>query len=272
MDHAALRASDNETRAGSVSPISAKQAIAVGRTTIRIEVEADEVRASLIRTDSLEVLSQSAFDRANRLPAALASGPFDHVWWATVNVVDGLGTQVKNQFGLRPYRIQSIDISSSELSVFAFDAEGRLLTFDDPQQPRTEAAAELSALFGTHIAEDSFIAQLHQAVHDDDPHAAQVATVMTLAGILYYRLTGETLVSSNEAAHLFPVSDAVGDYDQSMAEAYDSLAGTRLSAPIRSLLPAIVSPGVGAGSLILDAANELIVEGGLRPESSVRFG
>ncbi|MGV2982076.1 hypothetical protein ACNPNP_00100 [Microbacterium sp. AGC85] len=271
MNDAALRASDTGALKDPATSISAKQAIAVGRTTVGIEVDADGVRARLVRSDTSEVLAERCCSREVRLPSFLSPLPFDHVWWTTVQAVNDLGTEVKNQFGLLPYRIQSVDVASSDSSVFAFGAERNLVTFDGPHRPRTEAAEELSALFGTPVSDHSFIAQLHQAIRDGDPLAGQVSTVMTLAGILHYRLTGQIHVSSDEASHLFPFDDVVGDYDQSMAQLYDALAGGHLSAPIRNLLPAVVPPGVEAGSLTSDAAGELIFENGLRPGATVRF-
>src|SRR5690606_3759288 len=61
------------------------------------------------------------------------------------------------------------------------------------------------------------------------------------------------------------IDSATGDYDERMLRAYDALAGERLPAPVKSLLPAVLPAGSSAGTLTVEGAALLDPTGALRP-------
>jgi sugar (pentulose or hexulose) kinase len=149
----------------------------------------------------------------------------------------------------------------------AFDAAGELLVpFRTWRNTSTErAATELTELFGFAIPLRWSVAHLYQAILDDEPHVAQVASLTTLAGYVHRRLTGRHVLGVGDASGMFPIDAATKDYDARRLEQFDTLVADRHPGlRLARLLPTVLTAGADAGRLTDEGAALLDATGQLR--------
>ncbi|MEO0529314.1 MAG: FGGY family carbohydrate kinase [Planctomycetota bacterium] len=77
--------------------------------------------------------------------------------------------------------------------------------------------------------------------------AAKARYLTTPAGWLAYRLTGEHVLGIGDASGMFPIDQATLDYNESMLESFDDLAGA--THPLQSMLPRVAVAGGEGGAL-----------------------
>jgi sugar (pentulose or hexulose) kinase len=239
--------------------------IVAGRTSLGIELGSTRIKACLIGPDATEVLAIGSFAWENRLEDGLWTYSLDEVWQGLQSAFADLVADAHDRFGARPATFGAIGVSGMMHGYLAFDASGELLVpFRTWRNTNTgPAAAELTELLGVNIPLRWSIAHLHQAVIDAEPHVPQIDFVTTLAGYVHWRLTGERVLGVGDASGMFPIDS--GDYDGRMLAAYDDLAGDRLPAPVKTLLPAVLPAGAAAGILSADGAALLDPSGALQP-------
>lgn len=241
--------------------------IRAGRTSLGIELGSTRIKACLIGSDATEVLATGSFAWENRLEDGLWTYAIDEVWAGLQAAFADLVADAERTHGVRPTTFGAIGISAMMHGYLSFDHEGQLLVpFRTWRNTNTgRAAAELSEAFGVNIPLRWTIAHLHQAVLDDEPHVARLASVNTLAGYVHERLTGERVLGVGDASGMFPIDSATGGYDERMLHAYAALVGDRLPAGVEELFPTVLPAGAAAGTLTEAGTALLDPSGALQP-------
>lgn len=151
-------------------------------------------------------------------------------------------------------------ISGMMHGYLAFDEDWNLLTpFRTWQNTITsEAAAELTELFGFNVPQRWSIAHLWQAVLNAEEHLPRLAHITTLSGYIHYMLTDVNAVGICEASGIFPIDSDNLCYDRTMAAKFNELLKTKgIDKDVLDLMPAVLTAGEEAGSLTQKGA-ELI--------------
>ncbi len=142
----------------------------------------------------------------------------------------------------------------------AFDEDWNLLVpFRTWQNTITsEAAAELTELFGFNVPQRWSIAHLWQAILNGEEHLPRLAHITTLSGYIHYMLTGVNAVGICEASGIFPIDSEGLCYDREMVEKFNKLLSDRgINKDVCDLMPRVLVAGEDAGSLTESGA-ELI--------------
>ena len=180
----------------------------------------------------------------------------DGVWTYDLSKVEeGLATVLS---GLKDKsNIRTVGISGMMHGYLAFDKDWNLLVpFRTWQNMMTsDAARELSELFGFNIPQRWSIAHFYQAILNGESHIPDVAHITTLAGYVHHLLTGENVLGIGEASGMFPIDSRALDYDEKMVEKFDLLIkGKGINKNIRDLLPKVLCAGDDAGALTENGA------------------
>ncbi|MDQ0728170.1 xylulokinase [Microbacterium sp. W4I20] len=252
---------------GADASASAADDIREARTSLGIELGSTRIKACLIGSDPTEVLATGSFAWENRLEDGLWTYAIDEVWAGLQAAFAALLDDAEQQHGIRPTTFGAIGVSAMMHGYLAFDEAGELLVpFRTWRNTNTgRASAELGDTFGVNIPLRWSIAHLHQAVLDDEPHVARLASVNTLAGYVHEKLTGERVLGVGDASGMFPIDSATHGYDERMLRAYAALAGDRLPRPLDELLPVVLPAGAAAGTLTAEGAALLDPTGTLQP-------
>lgn len=155
-------------------------------------------------------------------------------------------------------QIQAMGISAMMHGYLAFDKDWKLLApFRTWQNTITsQAATELTELFGFNIPQRWSIAHLYQAVLNGEPHVKDIAHITTLAGYVHYKLTGVNAIGIGEASGMFPIDSEKNCYDEAMLQKFEKLTEDQLWS-IRDILPRVLMAGEQAGMLTEEGANLL---------------
>lgn len=260
---------DEYTKATTTTPNAgqAVDAITGGRTVLGIEFGSTRIKSCLILPDGTSVATGS-HEWENSLVDGHWSYSLDDIWAGLQDSIASLLEETLRTYGVRPTAFAALGISAMMHGYLALDADGELLvpfrTWRDTYTGR--AAAELTDLFGQNIPLRWSIAHLHQAVLDGEDHVGQIDQITTLAGYVHQRLTGENVLGVGDAVGMFPVDSSTGDYDITMADAFDTLLETRAAdgevpqrpaKPLTHLLPRILSAGEQAGRVTEEGAKLL---------------
>ncbi|GMA95989.1 hypothetical protein GCM10025881_28130 [Pseudolysinimonas kribbensis] len=234
-----------------------------------IELGSTRIKACLIAPDAT-VLAAGSYEWENQLVDGLWTYALDEVWSGLRAAYADLVADAEARHGSRPTRPAAIGVSAMMHGYLAFDEAGELLAhFRTWRNTNTgPAAAELTELLGVNIPLRWSIAHLQQAVRDAEPHVPSIRWVTTLAGYVHAALTGRRVLGVGDASGMFPIDPATGDYDAAMVARYDELAaGTTLAAPLRDLLPQVLSAGEDAGELTAEGRRCSTRRAGWRPAS-----
>ncbi|WP_460796350.1 xylulokinase [Microbacterium sp. GXF0217] len=244
---------------------SAREDLLAGRTSLGIELGSTRIKACLIGSDATEVLATGSFSWENSFEDGLWTYAIDEVWEGLQAAFADLVADAHDRYGVKPTTFGAIGVSAMMHGYLAFDEAGELLVpFRTWRNTNTSvAAAELTELLGVNIPLRWSIAHLHQAVVDAEAHVPQLDFVTTLAGYVHWRLTGERVLGVGDASGMFPIDSATGDYDARMIAAYDERVASRLPAPVKNLLPAVLPAGASAGTLTAEGAALLDPTGAL---------
>ncbi len=126
-----------------------------------------------------------------------------------------------------------------------------------------EAADILTKLFGVNIPMRWSIAQLYQAILNNDAHIGKIAHITTLSGYIHYKLTGKFVLGIGDASGMFPIDSAIKDYDKALLDKFDKLIEEKgYPWKIRDILPKVLVAGEDAGELTKDGCDYM---GGMFP-------
>ena len=243
-----------------------RKKIEQGATALGIEFGSTRIKAVLIDYDG-HVLATGAHEWENAL--------VDGVWtYALADAEAGmracctaLRRDVEEKYGVTPKTYGSIGLSAMMHGYIALDKNGaQLAPFQTWRNTNTGAAAdELTELFQFNIPLRWTIAHLCQRMLDGEPHVREAASVLTLAGYMHYRLTGQKVLGVDDASGMFPIDPDTLDYDEGMVQKFEALAKKRgFSLSLRDLFPRVLRAGDVAGELTAEGAALLDESGSLR--------
>lgn len=248
---------------------AAAAAILEGRTALGIELGSTRIKACLIAADDpTTVLAVGSHEWENQFEGRVWTYSLEAVWSGLQTAYADLIADSVRRHGVAPDTFGAIGVSAMMHGYLAFDEAGELLVpFRTWRNTTTgPASAELSELFGVNIPLRWSIAHLHQAILDDEPHVARVASFTTLAGYVHRALTGRDVLGVGDASGMFPIDSSTGGYDAGLVATYDTrVAGSALGAGLADLLPEVLTAGAPAGELTAAGAALLDPSGALRP-------
>jgi len=241
-------------------------AITAGSTTLGIELGSTRIKACLIGDDLTTVLATGTHEWENELVDGVWTYSLESVWAGLSAAYADLAASVQADFGVKLESVKALGVSAMMHGYLAFDEAGELLvpfrTWRNTST--TDAAAELSGLFGVNIPLRWSIAHLHQAVRDNEDHVARIGHITTLAGHVHERLTGRRVLGVGDASGVFPIDSTTRDYDADFLGRYDRLAAG-LASPLRAVLPDVLVAGENAGELTVEGAALLDATETLKP-------
>lgn len=238
---------------------AASGAIVQARTSLGIELGSTRIKLCLV-DDTAAVLAVGSHDWENQLVDGVWTYSLESVWSGIRAAFADLVADSERRHGVRPTAFGAIGVSAMMHGYLPFDAAGELLVpFRTWRNTSTGAAsAELGALFGVNIPLRWSIAHLHQAVLDNEPHVAHIASFTTLAGYVHQRLTGRDVLGVGDASGMFPIDSATKTYDADLVAKYTH-------ANLLDLLPEVLVAGQTAGTLTAAGAALLDPTGALQP-------
>ena len=241
--------------------------IKAGKTVLGIELGSTRIKAVLIDEDKSPIASGS-YDWENQYVDHIWTYDMDEVWKGLRGCYRDLVKDVQGKYGVRLTSLAAAGISAMMHGYLAFDENGELLVpFRTWRNTITgEASEKLSGLFSYHIPQRWSIAHLYQAVLNGEEHVKDVRFITTLSGYIHWKLTGQKVLGSGDAAGMFPMNIADKDYDSVMLEQFDALvADYGFPWKIRGLLPKVLVAGQDAGCLTEEGAKLLDPSGSLMP-------
>ncbi|MBR7742039.1 ATPase [Phycicoccus sp. BSK3Z-2] len=241
--------------------------ISQGRAVLGIELGSTRIKAVLVAPDG-RPLASGGHAWENRFVDRTWTYTEDDVWSGLREAYGAMADDAQERHGVRPTALGALGVSAMMHGYLAFDEAGALLVpFRTWRNTTTgPAAGELTELLGVNIPLRWSVAHHYQAVLDDEPHVAQVASLTTLAGWVHRRLTGEHVLGVGDASGMFPIDAATGTYDADLVARYDARLAERLDGvSLEALLPRVLPAGRDAGHLTADGAALLDATGALSP-------
>jgi len=228
-----------------------------------IELGSTRIKAVLI-DGGYETVATGGFDWENRFENGIWTYHLDDVWAGLQDCC----RPMQKEYG----SIGCIGISAMMHGYLAFDKDDNLLTgFRTWRNTITgEAAEKLTGAFGFNIPQRWSIAHLYQAILNGEEHVKDIAYLTTLAGYVYYELTGDKVLGIGDASGMFPIDSAAGDYDAGKLAKFDALIEDKgYGWKLADILPKVYSAGEGVGRLTPEGAKLLDPSGDLKEGISV---
>ena len=241
-----------------------REKIVRGNTYLGIELGSTRIKACLVDGDTFLPIAGGAYEWENKLQ--------DGYWtYDLTQAIEGLSLcyaslkqDVFHKYGVGLTTVGAIGVSGMMHGYLALDGDNRLLVpFRTWRNTTTgQAAAELTALLGVNVYQRQSVAHLYQAILNKEPHITQVAHITTLAGYIYYLLTGKREIGVCEASGMFPIAD--GRYDAEKLQRFNErIRQHGLTYRMEDLLPSVkVAGDMGAplserGARLLDPSGDL---------------
>ncbi len=163
---------------------------------------------------------------------------------------------IKN-YGVLP-KISAIGVSAMMHGYIALDSNNNMLSpfITWRNTNAKEASNILTENFGVNIPMRWSIAQLYQAILNNESHIKDIAHLTTLSGYIHYKLTGNFVLGIGDASGMFPIDASIKDYNQSLLDRFDSLIADKgYKWKIRDILPKVLCAGESAGTLTKEGVN-----------------
>lgn len=244
-----------------------KQIVESGRAILGMEFGSTRIKAILIGPDGLP-LAQGAHHWENRLENGNWTYPLEEVRFGLRDAYANLAADVRMRYGTEIRHLAAAGISAMMHGYLAFDESGNLLVpFRTWRNTSTrQAAGELTGALRFNFPQRWSAAHLYQAILNREPHVGKIRFLTTLSGYVHWQLTGEKVLGIGDAAGMFPVDGAAGDFDGEKLRGFDALtAKEHFSRPLRELLPEVRRAGEPAGVLTEAGAELLDTAGALQP-------
>ncbi len=237
-----------------------------GKAVLGIEFGSTRIKGVLIGPDN-EPIAQGNHDWENQLVDGIWTYSLEAIWAGLQDCYSNLLKDVKEKYGCTITKLGALGFSAMMHGYMAFDKDGELLVpFRTWRNTITEQASqELTELFHYHIPQRWSIAHLYQAMLNKENHVGNVATLLTLAGYMNWKMTGEKVIGVGEASGMFPIDIATKDYNEQMVAKFDAKTkemGYAFS--LREILPKVAVAGEVAGTLTEEGARLLDVSGNLQ--------
>lgn len=238
-----------------------------GGAILGMELGSTRIKAVLIGPDGLP-LAQGAYHWENRLEDGNWTYPLEEVRLGLRAAYASLAADVERRYGTEIRRLAAAGVSAMMHGYLAFDECGKLLVpFRTWRNTSTRQAADkLTGALRFNFPQRWSAAHLYQAILNREPHVEKIRFLTTLSGYVHWCLTGEKVLGIGDAAGMFPVDGAAGDFDRERLRGFDALAAKeRFSRPLRELLPAVRRAGEPAGVLTEAGAKLLDSTEALQP-------
>ncbi len=222
------------------------------KTYLGIELGSTRIKSVLIN-DSGEVRSTGSHTWENRYENGLWTYSEQDIH---TGFKDSVSDLVKN-FGKAP-EISALGISGMMHGYLALDENGNLLApfLTWRNTNAGEAADILTKLFGVNVPMRWSIAQLYQAILNDEAHVGKIAHITTLSGYIHYKLTGNFVLGIGDASGMFPIDSSIKDYDKAQLDKFDKLIEDKgYPWKLRDILPRVLVAGEDAGELTKEGAD-----------------
>lgn len=246
--------------------MGAKECIASGRSVLGIEFGSTRIKAVLV-DEKNQPIASGAHDWENRLENGIWTYSLDDIWTGLQDCYQKLAEDVQAQYGEKLTKIGAIGFSAMMHGYMAFNEKDELMVpFRTWRNTITEEASDkLTELFNYHIPQRWTIAHLYQAILNGEEHVADLKFVITLAGYIHWKLTGEKIVGVGEASGMFPIDIATGQFNQKMLAQFDDVIADKGYAwKLQEVLPAVYTAGQQAGALTEEGAKLLDPTGTLQ--------
>lgn len=242
-----------------------KEAILKGKTALGIEFGSTRIKAVLIN-DHHEVLATGSYEWENQLRDGIWTYALDDVWKGLQESYRNLKEEVKKNYQIELKNIGVIGLSGMQHGYMPFDKNDNLLV---PMRTwrntiTGQASKELTELFEYPIPQRWSIAHLYQAIINGEEHLSQITYLITIAGYVHWRLTGEKVIGINEASGMFPIDLKTKNYDQKMIQQFQNLiCDKKFPWSLENILPKVLLAGENAGvlteegALLLDPSGQL---------------
>ena len=245
--------------------MDAKTAILEQKTALGIEFGSTRIKAVLIGADNAPIASGD-HEWENRYDNGVWTYTLEDIWTGLQDAYTKMAADVKEKYDITLTRVGAIGFSAMMHGYMAFDKAGNLLVpFRTWRNNITEEASEkLTDLFGFHIPQRWTIAHLYQAILNGEPHVADIDYVITLAGYIQWKMTGERVVGVGEASGIFPIDSETNTYFADMIVKFDeAVADKAYSWKALDVLPHVLTAGDNAGVLTKEGAALLDMSGNL---------
>ena len=246
---------------------SGSDVITEGRAVLGIELGSTRIKTVLVDSQGTTIAGGS-HTWENQFVDRMWTYSLDDVWSGVQDSVASMCADAQERHGVRPTTLAALGVSAMMHGYLPFDAAGdALVPFRTWRNTNTEqAATDLSTLLEFAIPLRWSIAHLYQAILDEEPHVAQLASITTLAGYVHQRLTGLRVLGVGDASGMFPIDAATKTYDAPRLAKFDALVADRHpDLKLADLLPTVLRAGAEAGRLTGDGAALLDPTGRLRP-------
>ena len=233
--------------------------IRTGNVCLGIELGSTRIKAVLIGPDHAP-LASGDYMWENRLEDGYWTYHLDEVWSGLQAAYAALRADVEGRYGEKLGQIKAMGFSAMMHGYLPLDEKGEALAaFRTWRNTTTGRAAQaLTERFSFNIPQRWSIAHLYQAMLNGEEHVHRIAYLTTLAGYVHYKLTGRKVLGVGEASGMFPIDSDTRDYDQTMVESFDVLAGEMgYSWKLRDILPQVLCAGDEAGTLTAEGAKLL---------------
>lgn len=246
--------------------MGAKECIASGKAVLGIEFGSTRIKAVLVDENNKPIAS-GAHDWENRLENGIWTYSLDDIWTGLQDCYKKLTEDVQAQYGEKLVKLGAIGFSAMMHGYMAFNSKDELMVpFRTWRNTITEeASTKLTELFNYHIPQRWTIAHLYQAVLNGEEHVPDLKFVITLAGYIQWKLTGEKIVGVGEASGMFPIDIATGQFNEKMIAQFDeAVADKGFVWKLKDVLPAVYTAGQQAGALTEEGAKLLDPTGTLQ--------
>ena len=165
-----------------------KESILQGNTALGIELGSTRIKAVLI-DETKTPIAQGSYEWENRLENNIWTYSMEDIMTGLKECYSDLAKDVKQKYDVVLKKIGSIGISAMMHGYMAFDSKGELLVpFRTWRNTMTQQAAEkLTTLFQYNIPQRWSIAQLYQAILNEEPHISKIDFLTTLAGFIHFK-------------------------------------------------------------------------------------
>ncbi len=246
--------------------MGAKECIASGKAVLGIEFGSTRIKAVLV-DESNKPIASGAHDWENRLENGIWTYSLDDIWTGLQGCYQKLTEDVQAQYGEKLVKIGAIGFSAMMHGYMAFNEKDELMVpFRTWRNTITEEASnKLTELFNYHIPQRWTIAHLYQAILNGEEHVPDLKFVITLAGYIHWKLTGEKIVGVGEASGMFPIDIATGQFNEKMIAQFDqAVADKKFAWKLKDVLPNVYTAGQQAGALTEEGAKLLDPTGTLQ--------
>ena len=243
------------------------EAIRSAQTVLGIEFGSTRIKAVLVDENNLPIASGS-HDWENRYVNNIWTYTMEDIWTGLQDCYADLKRDIREKYGVTPTSFGAIGFSAMMHGYLPFDEEDHLLAeFRTWRNTITEPASEkLSEVFQFHIPQRWSVAHLYQAILNGEEHVKDIRFFTTLSGYIHWQMTGNKVLGVGDAAGMFPIDSVNHTYDAKMLQQFDELVAEKnYPWKLEEILPKVMVAGEDAGTLTVEGAKLLDVDGDLQP-------